>query len=75
MNDDVTFYDYKKAKPDAKVKIAATSDEVNVSGVLIRKGNDEFVKAIDKALDDLRAEGKLKEISEKYFGVDVSTEQ
>jgi len=75
LNDDVTFYDYKKAKPDSQIKIVATSDEVNVSGVLIRKGNDEFVKAIDEALDDLRAEGKLKEISEKYFGVDVSTEQ
>lgn len=36
LNDDVTFYDYKKAKPDAKVKIVATSDEVNVSGVMIK---------------------------------------
>ena len=74
LNDDVTFYDYKKAKPDAKVKFVATSDEVNVSGVMIRKGNEEFVNAIDTALDELRAEGKLKEISEKYFGVDVSAE-
>lgn len=75
LNDDVTFYDYKTAKPDAKVKIVAASDEVNTSGVLIRKGNEELVKAINTALDELRAEGKLKEISEKYFGVDVSTEQ
>ncbi len=74
LNDDVTFYDYKNAKPDAKVKIVATSDEVNTSGVLIRKGNEEFVKAIDTALDELRTEGKLKEISEKYFGADVSAE-
>lgn len=74
LNDNVTFYDYKNAKPDAKVKIVATSDEVNVSGVMIRKGNEEFLSAIDTALDELRAEGKLKEISEKYFGVDVSAE-
>ncbi len=74
LNDDVTFYDYKKAKPDAKVKFVATSDEVNLSGVMIRKGNEEFVNAINTALDELRAEGKLKEISEKYFGVDVSVE-
>lgn len=73
LNDNVAFYDFKKAKPEAKVKIAAISNEVSVSGVLIRKGNDEFVKAINKALEDLRVEGKLKEISEKYFGVDVST--
>jgi len=74
LNDDVTFYDYKKVKPEAKVKIVATSDEVNVSGVMIRKENEELLAAIDKALDELRAEGKLKEISEKYFGADVSTE-
>lgn len=74
LNDDVTFFDYKKAKPDAKVKIVDTSDEVNVSGVMIRKGNEELLAAIDTALDELRAEGKLKEISEKYFGVDVSVE-
>lgn len=74
LNDDVTFYDFKKAKPDAKVKIVATSDEVNVSGVMIRKGNEEFLAAIDTALEELKAEGKLKEISEKYFGVDVSAE-
>lgn len=74
VNDDVTFYDYKRAKPDAKVKIVAESDEVNVSGVMIRKGSEDFLRAIDKALDELRAEGKLREISEKYFGADVSAE-
>ncbi|HYE67075.1 MAG TPA: amino acid ABC transporter substrate-binding protein [Anaerovoracaceae bacterium] len=74
LNDDVTFYDYKKAKPDAKVKFVATSDEISVSGVMIRKGNEEFLNAINTALDELRAEGKLKEISQKYFGVDVSAE-
>ena len=74
LNDDVTFYEYLKAKPEAELKIAATYNEVNVSGALIRKGNPEFVEAIDAALNELREEGKLKEISEKYFGADVSTE-
>jgi len=74
INDDVTFYDYKKAKPDAKVKIVDISDEVSASGVMIRKGNAELLTAINTALDELRAEGRLKELSEKYFGVDVSVE-
>jgi len=74
LNDDVTFYDYKRTKPDAAVKIVAESDEVNASGVMIRKDNGDFLRAIDEALDELRAEGKLKEISEKYFGTDVSAE-
>lgn len=74
INDDVTFYDYKNVKSDAKVKIAAYSDDISKSAVLIRKGNEEFVKAVNDALAELSAEGKLKEISEKYFGVDVSQE-
>jgi cystine transport system substrate-binding protein len=74
LNDDVTFYDYMNTKPGAKVKIVATSNEVSTSGVMIRKGNEELIAAIDSALDELRTEGKLKEISEKYFGVDVSAE-
>lgn len=74
LNDSVTFYDYKKSKPDAPVKIAATSEEVSQSGVMIRKGNRELLQAIDTALDELKAEGKLKAISEKYFGIDISVE-
>jgi cystine transport system substrate-binding protein len=74
INDDVTFYDYKKVKTDAKVKIAAYSDEISKSGVLIRKGNDDLTQAVNGAIDELKAEGKLKELSLKYFGVDVSVE-
>jgi len=72
INDDVVFYDYLKQKPDAKVKIAATLADASKNAVLIRKGNDSFVKAIDKALAELEADGTLKKISEKYFGVDVT---
>ena len=32
-----------------------------------------LVADVNKALDELRADGTLKKISEKYFGTDVST--
>ena len=72
INDDIAFYDYKKQKPDAPIKIAATLDDASKNAVLIRKGSDSFVKAVDDALAKLTADGTLSKISQKYFGKDVT---
>ncbi|NLZ80739.1 MAG: amino acid ABC transporter substrate-binding protein [Clostridiales bacterium] len=72
INDEVSFYDFMKQKPDAEVKIAATLEEASENAVLIRKGNDSFTKAINEALASLESKGILTEISEKYFGIDIS---
>ncbi len=37
----------------------------------LRKTDTELLNAIDKALDDMRADGKAAEISTKWFGKDV----
>ena len=37
----------------------------------LRKTDSELLNAIDKALDDMRADGKAAEISTKWFGKDV----
>ncbi|MEE1921499.1 cystine ABC transporter substrate-binding protein [Pseudomonas sp. 148P] len=42
------------------------------SGIALRKGEPELLAAIDKALDELRADGTLAKLSEKYFGADVT---
>ena len=39
---------------------------------LLKKGNTELLEAINKALNELKAEGKISEISMKYFGKDIS---
>jgi len=74
VNDSLSYLDFKKHKPDAKVKIAALdeSSESDQSGVLIRKGNPELEAAINKALADMKADGTYDKISNKYFGKDVS---
>ena len=72
INDTITFFDFVKQKPGAPIKIAATASEPIYSAALFHKGSDELVKAVNKALQELKAEGKLKEISMKYFGKDVS---
>lgn len=42
------------------------------SGVALRKGEPELLKAVNDALDKLRADGTLAKLSEKYFGSDVT---
>ena len=36
------------------------------------KEHEALIEAIDGALDELRADGTLAEISDKYFGADVT---
>ena len=72
INDDVTFYDYLKQKPDAPLKIADTLDKASENAVLIRKENDSFVKAVNDALAKLTKDGTLEKISQKYFGTNVT---
>ncbi|WP_459618312.1 amino acid ABC transporter substrate-binding protein [Bordetella sp. 2513F-2] len=74
INDELSFLDFKKHKPDAPVRIAArdTAKEFTQSGVLIRKNNPELREAINQALAAIKADGTYKRISEKYFGTDLS---
>ncbi|MGN6488538.1 MAG: amino acid ABC transporter substrate-binding protein [Devosia sp.] len=72
INDSLSFYDFKKQKPDADVKIAATQPDADYSGVLLAKNKPELLDAINKALTDLKADGTYATISQKYFGEDVS---
>jgi L-cystine transport system substrate-binding protein len=43
------------------------------NAIAFRSGSDSLVKAVDKALADLKADGTLARISKKYFGEDVSS--
>jgi cystine transport system substrate-binding protein len=72
INDNLTYLDYQKTSNDPSIKVAAETDESSESAVAFPKGSTDLVEAVDKALDDLRADGTLAEISTKYFGTDVS---
>jgi L-cystine transport system substrate-binding protein len=72
VNDKLTYLDYAKTNPDAGLKIAAETTEKSESAFVFRKGSTELTKAVDKALDDLRTDGTLAKISEKYFSTDVT---
>jgi cystine transport system substrate-binding protein len=42
------------------------------SGVALRKGNEDLLKAVDGAIADMQKDGSLKALSEKWFGADVT---
>ncbi|MEZ2718454.1 amino acid ABC transporter substrate-binding protein [Niallia circulans] len=71
VNDKLSFLDFKKQKPDVKVKIVDTADDVAHSGLMFRHGNDTLVEAVNKALKEMVDDGTYKSISEKWFGEDV----
>ena len=72
INDSLSYFDFKTQQPDADVKIVATEADADFSGVLLAKGKPELVEAINAALAEIKEDGTYSEISEKYFGEDVS---
>ncbi|MFF2389255.1 amino acid ABC transporter substrate-binding protein [Agromyces sp. NPDC058104] len=71
VNDKLTYLDYVKQTPDAKLAVAAETDPTE-SALTFTKDKTALVKAVDEALAELREEGVLAELGEKYFGEDVS---
>jgi cystine transport system substrate-binding protein len=55
-----------------KLAAAGTPFAPQSQGIALRKGNPELLAALNKALDDLRADGSLAKISDKWFGTDVT---
>ncbi|MFB3170531.1 amino acid ABC transporter substrate-binding protein [Neobacillus sp. 179-C4.2 HS] len=71
INDRISFLDYTKQRPEAPIKIAATSEDASASGLMFRKGSDKLVAEVNKALTEMVEDGTYKKISEKWFGEDV----
>ena len=75
LNADVSFYDYLNVHPDADFKLVAqTEDASHVAIPIVKSEDSSFLDALNSAIDELRADGTLKALSEKYFGQDISSE-
>ena len=75
LNADVSFYDYLNVHPDADFKLVAQTEEASHVAIPVLKSDDtSFLDALNSAIDELRADGTLKELGEKYFGQDISSE-
>ena len=75
LNSEVTYYDYMKAHPDADIKIAVLADDASEVGIPFRKGEEtaSLREAVNGILDEMRESGELSQLSEQYFGTDISS--
>ncbi len=74
LNAELTYYDYMKAHPDRNLKIAALTDEASLVAIPMRKGEDSasLREAVNEAIAQISQSGELTQLSEKYFGSDIS---
>jgi His/Glu/Gln/Arg/opine family amino acid ABC transporter permease subunit len=71
VNDSIAVYAYLAETGDKSVKIAGNVGEKSEQGFAARK-NSGLLPDLNKALDELRSDGKLAEISQKYLKANAS---
>jgi His/Glu/Gln/Arg/opine family amino acid ABC transporter permease subunit len=71
INDSIAVYAYLAETGDTSVKIASTTGEKSEQGFAARK-NSGLLPDLNKALDELRANGTLANISQKYLKANAS---
>jgi polar amino acid transport system substrate-binding protein len=65
---DEVVIDYYMSKEEATFKVLDESLEPEEYGVGVKKGNEELLQKLQKALDEMNEDGTAAEISEKWFG-------
>ena len=74
LNAEVSFYDYLGEHPDAPIEIVALTDEASEVSIPLRKGDEtaSLREAVNAAISEMAADGTLTELSNKYFGRDIT---
>ncbi len=72
VNDNLAALQYFSTTGDTSVKIAAKTGDTSEQVFAMRQDDGELRNAVNQALADLRADGTLASISQKYFKQDVS---
>ena len=72
LNAQVSIADYLREHPDAKIKTVQVLAGDPVAYPVAKEGTESLVNAINEILEAARQDGRLAEISIKYFGVDTT---
>lgn len=74
LNSEVTFVDYTRVHPDARIRIAFFLPEVGEIAIPLKKNasTDSLRKVINDVIAEMRANGELSELSLRFFGIDIT---
>jgi cystine transport system substrate-binding protein len=75
LNSREAFLTYKKENPNTNLTYISAGPQIpiqKIAGILSKK-NTKLTDKIDKALIDLREDGTLEKLSQKYFNGDVTS--
>lgn len=75
FNDNLAVLGYLAQTSDSSVKVAFELPDQAVSQAFALRKDSGLLDAINGALDELRADGTLASLGEKYFGTDISSAQ
>lgn len=71
--DDSLMVSYLLQNSALPVKAGPRVGKVAHIGVAFRKGNPQFKAAVDRVINDARADGTMRRLSLKWFGIDASS--
>ncbi len=76
INANTSVQDYFNTTGTTELKVAAVDEETTEYAIPLKKGedNDTLREAINKAIAAMKADGTLTELSNKYFGADITQE-
>jgi len=75
VNDNIAVLDYLASTGSTDIKIAGDAGaEISKQALVFRQSDQELRDRADEAIATLQEDGTIAEISEEYFGADVSVE-
>jgi L-cystine transport system substrate-binding protein len=72
LNAEVSYLDYMNAHPDAQIKVVAKSEGEKVCIPAAKEDTDSLIAAVNAIIAEMREDGSLAELSEKYFNGDIT---
>lgn len=74
INADTSVQDYLRTTGETDLKVVAQSEDATEYAIPMKKGSASLQQAVNDALQAMREDGTLADISNRYFGADLTKE-